>query len=428
MIQGGLACFKDKRVLLLQGPVGPFFRRFAEDLLWEGAQVCKIDFNGGDWLFSPRKSLLFRGRPEEWPAFFEQILVERRIDVLFLFGDCRPLHRVAHEIAHRRGVDIGVFEEGYVRPDYITLERFGVNGHSNIPRDPLHHLNSPVPPVAPSLPVGKTFGAAAAWAMIYYAASSLFHPIFRHYRHHRPLHIWEGLCWLRGFWRDWRYRSTERGLDLKLQTQLSKRYFLVPLQVHNDAQIHIHSDFDSVEAFIADVIASFAKNADPDHSLVIKHHPLDRGYHDYTRLIRKKTQEHGAQGRVFYLHDQHLPTLLEHARGVIVINSTVGFSAIHHGTPVKVCGEAIYNMQGLTFQGPLDDFWTETHRHLPSPELYHRFRQYVIHHTQYNGSFYKRLEIPGSLTGVVWGDPPQPELLFSKVPQTPPQESAPRIA
>jgi capsular polysaccharide export protein len=180
--------------------------------------------------------------------------------------------------------------------------------------------------------------------------------------------------------------------------------------------------------FIADVIASFAAHADPDHSLVIKHHPLDRGYHDYTRLIRKKALEHGAQGRVFYLHDQHLPTLLEHARGVIVINSTVGFSAIHHGTPVKVCGEAIYNMQGLTFQGPLDDFWTETQRHLPSPELYHRFRQYVIHHTQYNGSFYKRLEIPGSLTGVVWGGKPESEPLFSKVPQTPPEQSAPRIA
>lgn len=26
-------------------------------------------------------------------------------------------------------------------------------------------------------------------------------------------------------------------------------------------------------------------------------------------------------------------------------------SALHHGTPVRVCGNAIYDMPGLTFQG-----------------------------------------------------------------------------
>lgn len=44
---------------------------------------------------------------------------------------------------------------------------------------------------------------------------------------------------------------------------------------------------------------------------------------------------------IFYIHDQHLPALLEHARGAMMINSTVGLSAIHHNTPLKVCGTAI---------------------------------------------------------------------------------------
>ena len=38
-------------VLLLQGPVGPFFSRIAEDLSQRGFVVHKINFNGGDKLF-----------------------------------------------------------------------------------------------------------------------------------------------------------------------------------------------------------------------------------------------------------------------------------------------------------------------------------------------------------------------------------------
>src|SRR3978361_1805772 len=97
MIRGGLAGFKGKRILLLQGPLGPFFSRLASDLEKAGATVWKINFNGGDWLFAPKRSIPFRGRPDQWPAFFESVLDERNIDTVLLFGDCRPVHRVAHE-------------------------------------------------------------------------------------------------------------------------------------------------------------------------------------------------------------------------------------------------------------------------------------------------------------------------------------------
>ena len=87
------------------------------------------------------------------------------------------------------------------------------------------------------------------------------------------------------------------------------------------------------------------------------------------------------------------------------MNSTVGFSAIHHGKPVKPCGIAFYDMHGLTFQGALDDFWSAAPTFRPDPELYRRFREHVIRHTQLNGNFYRRLEIPGMACGLVWRDP-----------------------
>jgi capsular polysaccharide export protein len=87
-----------------------------------------------------------------------------------------------------------------------------------------------------------------------------------------------------------------------------------------------------------------------------------------------------------------------------VVNSTAGLSAVGEGVPVKVCGEAIYDIQGLTFQGALDAFWPHAHLARPNPKLYRAFRAYLISHTQHQGSFYKRLEGVSYHSGVMWAD------------------------
>jgi capsular polysaccharide export protein len=397
---GGFATFSGKRVLLLQGPVGPFFRRLARDLERVGAQVHKVNFNGGDWLFFPTKAMAFRGTLHEWPTCFERLLGELGIDLVLLFGDCRPVHRPVLEIARRHDIDVGVFEEGYLRPDYISLERYGVNGFSQIPRTPIFYLNRTVKPPRPVVKVGNTYWFAALWACLYYLTAVMARPLFRHYRHHRPLTARETLPWLRALWRKGYYAVWERGVQGRLSSTLSGKYFLVPLQLHNDSQIHEHSDYDAVEGFIADVMASFARHAPPDTHLVIKHHPLDRGYSDYRALIKDLARRHGIGERVLYIHDQHLPTLLDHARGVVTVNSTVGLSALIHGAPLKVCGRAIYDMQGLTYSDLLDNFWREAPQARPMRRLLQRFTHYLIEHTQLNGSFYRRVPAFGWRSGV----------------------------
>lgn len=417
MIKEGLSTFEGKRVLLLQGPLGPFFKRLARDLKGAGAEVYKINFNGGDWLFYATGSTAYRKREEDWPEFFEQCLTDWQIDVVLLFGDCRSMHQLAHKITQRRGVEIGVFEEGYERPDYITLERFGVNGNSLISRDPAYYQNVPAAELPLALPVNHTFWFAATWAMLYYLACTLLWPLFPFYRHHRPLTVLEGLPWLRAFWRKAFYSIKEKGIQDNLISEWSGKYFLVPLQVHNDAQIHVHSDFASVKGFIRYLIHSFASDAPDDTVLVIKHHPMDRGYHDYNRFIARLTRANGVEGRVKYVHDQHLPTLLEHARGVVLINSTVGLSALHHGTPLKVCGAAIYDIAGLTYQGALENFWKQAESVRVDKELLSRFRRHLIEITQLNGSFYKRLNIPGSSAGLLWRVSQTPSPLPMSIPE-----------
>lgn len=411
-------------MLLLQGPVGPFFRRLAKDLNAAGAKVCKINFNGGDWLFYPDDSTCFRGKPEVWPAFLENFLIEKQIDTILLFGDCRPIHLKAREVAKNLGLELGVFEEGYVRPDYITLETSGVNAHSTLPKEPLVYLRSTEVSVPEAAPVGCPFRITALWAMLYYAASHALHFAFPHYKHHRPLNIWEGLYWLRGFWRRRSYKFKQRHIEAKLSGPLSGSYFLVPLQVSTDAQIIVHSDYTSQNGFITEVLKSFAEHAEHASSIVFKHHPLDRGYHDHTLLLKKLATDLNLEGRVLYIHDQSLPLLLEHARGVVLINSTVGFSAIHHGCPVKACGVAFYDIPGLTFQGSLDDFWTQGPEHPPNPVLYRKFRAHVIQRTQLNGNFYKRLEVPEMHAGLVWAPAFTEESAATPPPPFPPPAPA----
>ena len=65
-------------------------------------------------------------------------------------------------------------------------------------------------------------------------------------------------------------------------------------------------------------------------------------------------------------------------------------------------------MPGLTFSGSLKDFWSEAQSLEVNRELFRRFRSYLIEHTQLNGSFYKRLNLPGSHAGLVWSRAPVP--------------------
>ena len=89
---------------------------------------------------------------------------------------------------------------------------------------------------------------------------------------------------------------------------------------------------------------------------------------------------------------------------MVVVNSTVGLSAVGEGVPVKVCGESIYDIDGLTFQGSLDNFWKNAPLAVPNAALYQAFKTYLVSHTQHQGSFYKRLPGVFYQSGVMWTD------------------------
>ncbi|MEM8593943.1 MAG: hypothetical protein AAGF06_03885, partial [Pseudomonadota bacterium] len=97
------------------------------------------------------------------------------------------------------------------------------------------------------------------------------------------------------------------------------------------------------------------------------------------------------QGRVHYIHDVHLPTLLRGSKGVVTVNSTVGLSGVIYGCPVKVLGEAIYDLPEITYQGDLNAFWHDLTP--PNAELVSKLVAYLRNTTQFNGSLHKDLDM-----------------------------------
>ena len=378
-----------KRFLFLQGAASPFFALLSDRLRERGHTVHKIHFCGGDLVYWwPRPAVSFRRPFDEWPGFLRDVLKREVITDVVLFGDKRPVHQPVHPLAKALGITVHVFEEGYLRPHWMTLERGGVNAHSQLPKDPdwYRQVVQKVPLQNEDRPFVGKFRMRAIHDVLYHSGDLMNPLVFRYYTHHAPVHpIREYLWYMR------RYPKIKRRLRTDLAdnyTFIAREipYFLMPLQLYSDSQIICHSDFCDTFDFIYRALHSFAQYADSEIHLVIKNHPLDPGIMPYESFVAEVAGELGIAGRVHYFDYGDLVLLLNHCRGVVTINSTVGTWALHLHKAVLTLSNPVYNIPGLTSQQSLAEFWHDPNA--PDPELWSAFRQVLIHGTQINGGFY----------------------------------------
>ena len=388
-----LGTIKNKNILFLQGPMGTFFKKLDNVFKKNGAKTYKIGFNAGDSFFSNHYNYIpFRDTRENYTAFITEFLKKEKIDKIFLFGDCRFYQRVSIQVARTLGIEVFVFEEGYIRPHYITMEKYGVNDFSHISRDAEFYKKVKI--LSEQEPKDTEYSPfkMVASSALYYLVSNIFHFRYPNYIHHRDFSaIKEAFYGVRSLFRKFIYPFYEKKYLEIIKNELSNNYFFVALQTYNDFQVLEHSGYKSIEKFIIEVLESFSKNT-LETWLVFKHHPVDRGKKNYKKFIIDQARHFGIEDRVLVLYDTHLPTCLKNAKGTVTINSTVGLSALYHETPVITLGNAIYDIEGLTCKNmKLDDFW---HKYqAPDMELFDKYRSYILENTQLNGSFYGNIPI-----------------------------------
>ncbi|GEP12674.1 capsule biosynthesis protein [Methylobacterium gnaphalii] len=391
--------------LFLQGIASPFFSDLGRALRERGHKVRRINFSSGDWLFWRGESDNYRGTSERWPAYLEAYIREHAVTDLVLFGDCRPYHVAAIEAAKPLGVRVHVFEEGYIRPNWITCEHGGVNGSSTLPKTAaeIRAIARRLPQQGRAMPLTGDMARRSIWDIAYNIANIGFPYLYPGFRSHRPNHIAaEYGGWIKKFMR--RGRTRRHAADVnRIYSAIQADYFLLPLQLDSDYQIRVHSPFLGVEGFMDRVIASFAKyvrqQPEAQTRLLVKLHPLDSGIMNWRKRARQSARRHGVNDRIDFIDGGDLQALIDGSRGVVLVNSTVGMLALERGRPTLATGVAIYDVPGLTHQGDIDSFW-----HEPTPPdmaLMADFRRVVMHRTQINGGYFSKPAIARAVAGAV---------------------------
>lgn len=391
-----------RNILLLQGLMGPLFRRVGQALRRDGYGVYKVNFNGGDRLFwRLPNGIDYTGPLSEWPDTLKQIIAQHQITDVVLFGDCRPHHMMATAACRHLHIPVHVFEEGYIRPDWVTLELGGVNGHSSLPRDPSWYRAeaAKLGPAPEHHPVPSSFRRRALEGVAYNAGDVLTRWHYKHWENHRPWHpLVEAMGWIRRLRR--RRAAEERSAALIARLEATNDpYVLFPLQLDSDAQIRLHSSFAGIADALRMVIASFAARAPAGMRLVVKEHPLDNGVRDWRHETASLAALHGVPERVDYLESGDIVPVAQRARGMVTINSTSGTLALAFGVPVIALGQAVYDIEDVTFQGPLDDFWGEPGR--PDVETFAAFRRVLIDRCLVAGGFFSEVALAKVTEGVI---------------------------
>jgi len=111
-------------------------------------------------------------------------------------------------------------------------------------------------------------------------------------------------------------------------------YLFFPMQVSNDSQLILHSDINNAQALEIALQEASSQNL----ALVIKAHPADTSPHSNKLLDEIVDNKH------VFMSEKNTLDLIEHARAMIVINSSVGLEGHIIGSPpIKYLGRSAYS-------------------------------------------------------------------------------------
>jgi capsular polysaccharide export protein len=424
-----------RRFLIVTAPFGPFGRALADALQAEGASVARMLFNAGDAAYWRRSGAVpYTGDVRRWPQRLARLVQDQGLTDLIVFGEGGPYNQgvlaqkdklKAARAAALAGqtVDastdgpsstvsdpsaqaarlrepsvsgaaagghpdaplrIWVLENGYFRPDWITVEENGVNASSGLPRE-ARAYDPPIPEILPTRPAGRILPHHVVNISLYHMVQPLGRLMFRRY-----VYPYTQSPWLQFMGHVKRFLGLTFASRSEADAEVIRArgpFFIACLQREGDAQLLRYSHFADNTAFLAEVMTSFARHAPAEARLVVKNHPLDPGLVDLRRMTHVLAVERGIADRVDFIDGGNLAQLCRASSGMVVNNSSAALSAMGFKTPVKVLGEAFFDFHGLTDQKPIDQFWTDPTA--PDDALFHRFRAHVIARTQVNGNYHE---------------------------------------
>lgn len=400
---------RTRTFLFLQSHPSGFNKAVVKHLRQQGHSCCVINFSLGDWLRNLGAGASnYLGKVRNWRSYVTDYIEKNDVTDIVYYADQRPYHRIARAVARDQGLSVYAYEFGYLRPDWITLEKGGMGVFSHFPNDPdqIKKLAATFDWQEPEGHYPYSFLAEATHEVIYHLTPAFFPFLFPHYRHDRYYHPF--VDYLSFLPRLFLSRANNKKADLIIRNHIQQDgdFFVVALQLQSDYQIRRASQYVHLSEMIDEILISFKSHAKPTDRLLFKLHPLDNNFERWPRFIEQRSREHGCRERVSTIDGGNLARILNHCRGAVVINSTVGLTALLKGVAVKPLGIAIYDVPEICFQESLDDFWTKCEP--PNKETLAAFVKLLKAAIQVKGNFFTKqgraVAIPEFARRIVDGD------------------------
>jgi len=380
-----------RTVLFLQGPPSDFPKVVANELERLGHRALRISLSLSDQLlWHDRRCTTYRGRLRDWPAFLEDFVRRHGVTDIAYYQDRFPYHSAALDVARANGICAIAYENGYLRPDWITAERDGMSARSLFPTDTeaIRAAAADLPPLDMTIRYRHPFWLEATHEVVFHVLNALALPLFPHFCQDKFYHpFFEYLAMVPRLVMS---RRRDRLAKILIDDLIESRcpYFVFPLQLQSDYQLRYNAPFEHEAEALDQAIASFARHAHSAAQFVVKVHPMDQGIEPWRRIVRQLARKHRVKRRVHFVDGGNLVTLLRHASGALMINSTTGLHAVRIGCPVKVLGIAVYDLPGITCQLPLERFWRGPQA--PDQEVYEALQRLMGQTIQIQGNFYTR--------------------------------------
>lgn len=375
--------------LFLQSHPSFFGKTLVRQMRKDGATCHLINVSLGDWLFRfGTGAKNYCGKLRDWHRFLDQFISDHKVTDIVYYADQRPYNRIARSIAYQRSLTTYAYEFGYLRPDWITLEKGGMGAFSHFPNDPdvIRELAAKVKTPQVTGKYTYPFYLEATCEVVYHMIPTFLPYLFPHYRRDRYYHPW--IEFPSFIPRLLRSKRNNRHANEQINKLIDEKrdFFVVPMQLQSDYQIRRASHYTHIGEMVDEVLHSFKTYAKRNAKLIFKIHPLDNNIEKWPCVIKKIATDHDLLDRIYVIDGGDLHKLIRHSKGVVLINSTTGIKVLQFGVSLKVLGIAIFDVPGMTHQDSLDTFWISPHK--PDKQLTDDFLKLMTVSVQVRGNFF----------------------------------------
>ncbi|HGS4986547.1 TPA: hypothetical protein ACMDQA_001990 [Vibrio cholerae] len=267
--------------------------------------------------------------------YFRCKLVNSKIDLVLMHNDLRWQHSLAIKICNQLNIRYIVTEQGLFRPHTTVIDPVGVNAYSSV-KDVFMKNREGFHGVINKVNVNSSHNSFRSHLnfLIYLLLSSIGEILGKESQIVHNKHTFKDYI-LRYVKLKFGDKNTS-GNNL-IGCKRAREKIFVPLQLENDTQLLVHSDFVNNQQVINIITDAFIKSGlNSNYDLVFKLHPNDANtyFFDQCTYLTKSNIDND------FLLDVCL---------VISVNSSSILNVLNTPTPVITLGRSIYDLPGVAF-------------------------------------------------------------------------------